>query len=112
MLESDPMKQHCCAPMTEMVNHTCPQHANLFACPDHLVYYVSQFDEYGLIIHDGGAAFVAIVFWRWCGRQLRESKRVLWLTQLAAQGFDKTLEQEIPDDYRSGEWYAQRPSGT
>jgi hypothetical protein len=106
------MKQHCCAPMTEMVTHTCPQHPNSFDCPDHLVYYVSQFDEYGLIIHDGGAAFLVIVFCPWCGRRLPESKRDSWFTELAAQGFDKPLEQEIPAAYQSDEWYAQRPSGS
>jgi hypothetical protein len=98
--------------MTEMVTHSCPRHPNPFDCPEHLIYYVNQFDEYGLIIHDSGAAFLAIVFCPWCGRRLPESKRDLWFAELAAMGFDKPLEQEIPGAYGSDEWYAKRPAAS
>ena len=98
--------------MTEMVTHTCSQHPSPFDCADHLIYYISQFDEYGLLIHDGGAAYLAIVFCPWCGRRLPESKRDLWFDELAAMGFDDPVEQEIPEAYKSDEWYAKRSSGS
>lgn len=91
--------------MSEMVSSRCEQHADRFECPDCLVHYAPQFDEYGLIVHDGGASSIAIQFCPWCGVQLPESMRHQWFDRLAALGFDDPLEQEIPERFRSDAWY-------
>lgn len=58
--------------MTDMIN----QLENSFDCPDKLMFYSSKFDEYRIIIHDGGDSFIEISFCPWCGVKLSMSKRV------------------------------------
>jgi hypothetical protein len=61
--------------MTDAVLFTCSQHPDQFECPDALVYYNARFDEYGLIVHDGGASVVSIEHCPWCGSKLPASNR-------------------------------------
>ncbi len=46
--------------MTKQVNFKCEEHSNPFGCPDNQIYYNDKFDEYGLIIHDGGTSSLII----------------------------------------------------
>ena len=64
------IKQHCCVRMTDQLTYHCPDHADRFACPDALIHYASQSDTYGLIIHDGGSATIAIHYCPWCSTAL------------------------------------------
>ena len=66
---------HCCARMASAVTFGCDQHDDQFECPDALVHFNERFDEYGLIVHDGGRSYVIIAFCPWCGAQLPESTR-------------------------------------
>jgi hypothetical protein len=66
---------HCCEQMTDTVNYRCSEHPDAFDCADNLVAYSPEFDEYGLIIHDGGSSSIRINFCPWCGTKLAESKR-------------------------------------
>jgi hypothetical protein len=100
------MKYHCCTKMSEAVAFACEQHSDRFDCPDCLVHYTPQFDEYGLIVHDGGASCVAISFCPWCGARLPESKRGRWHDELALLGFDDPTEQGIPERFKSEAWYS------
>lgn len=94
--------------MDEQVNHTCPIHTNPFECPDHLIYYLAKFDEYSLIIHDGGSSSVGIEYCPWCGTKLPESKRDLWFDRLEELGYDDFYEQDIPKEFHTGEWYRDK----
>lgn len=67
--------QHCCASMQRNIEQLCEKHPNRFDCPDCLIHYSSTSCEYGIIIHDGGSAFVHIQFCPWCGTRLPESQR-------------------------------------
>lgn len=95
----------CCAEMTMALTNVCDQHQDdPFACPDMLVAYSPAFDEYGLIIHDGGPSFVTIGHCPWCGTKLPESQRDRWFDELEAQGFDDPLSGDIPEAYKSAAW--------
>jgi len=96
---------HCCESMEQQIAFRCDKHPNPFACPDSLVLYSEQFDEYGIIVHDGGTSLRVISFCPWCGTKLPESKRDRWFEELSALGFDEPFEQDIPSAYRSGKWY-------
>ena len=103
-------KKHCCETMTEKVNYVCEQHKDPFDCPDNLLFYNSKFDEYGIIIHDGGFSAVGILFCPWCGEDLPLSKRDLWFETLEELGYDDPSEQDIPARFNSDEWYTLRSS--
>jgi hypothetical protein len=61
--------------MEEHLKFECSQHADAYECPDTLVSYSQQFDEYGVIVHDGGSSSIVIKYCPWCGTKLPESKR-------------------------------------
>lgn len=96
--------------MTEAVNQTCPDHRDRFDCPDALVEYSARFDEYGLIVHDGGSSSVGILFCPWCGANLPDSKRELWFDELGRRGFVNPFDQEIPSEFESDAWWRGRGS--
>ncbi len=65
----------CCDELQAAVEHSCSEHPDVYQCPDHLISYTPNFDEYGIIIHDGGTASSVISFCPWCGARLPDSKR-------------------------------------
>jgi hypothetical protein len=69
------VRRHCCERMEAGLTFECSQHADAFDCPDSLVCYSERSDEYGLIVHDGGASYIVIGYCPWCGVKLPESKR-------------------------------------
>ncbi|MGY0552910.1 DUF6980 family protein [Vreelandella titanicae] len=97
--------RHCCSAMTKALEHHCAEHENRFECPDALISYYDKFDEYGLIIHDGGTAVSSIDYCPYCDKKLPESKRDLWFDTLESMGYDDPTEQEIPSEFQSGDWY-------
>lgn len=98
-------KKHCCDNMTDRVNYVCKQHEYPFECPDNLIFYSPKFDEYGIIVHDGGSSFIEISFCPWCGTKLPMSKRDLWFDTLEKLGYDEPFEQDIPEEFNSDKWY-------
>lgn len=99
-------RPHCCGQMRLAVEERCEQHPNRYDCPDALVDYVEKFDEYGLIVHDGGSSYVVIDYCPWCGAKLPESKRDEWFDRLEAMGLDPGIDdEEIPPEYQSGAWW-------
>jgi hypothetical protein len=94
--------------MTDNLDHQCEQHPNPFDCADSLIYYSPRYDEYGIIIHDGGSSYMAIDYCPWCGSRLPESKRDLWFERLGSLGYDNPTEQDIPKEYLTGAWYSER----
>lgn len=91
--------------MRESVERECAQHPNRYDCPDLVVVYDETFDEYGLVVHDGGRSSILIRYCPWCGARLPESKRDRWFDELERLGFDDPSNQDIPARYRNSEWY-------
>jgi hypothetical protein len=96
-----------CVCIGEQVTRTCDQHPDPHDCPDALVIYYARFDEYSIPIRDGTRSVVRIQFCPWCGVRLPESKCDRWWDELEAMGFDEPYEQDIPDEYKSDEWYRE-----
>lgn len=84
----------------------CELHASPFDCPDALVTYEPMYNEYSLIVHDGGSSTIGISFCPWCGAKLPKSLRERWFTELESQGFDDPGVQDIPDRYKSDAWWS------
>lgn len=91
----------CCRSMKDNVN----THEDGFDQPDTLIYYDEKFDEFGIIIHDGGMSYVDINFCPWCGQKLPESKRDRWFDELEQLGYDSPFDTDIPVEYKSNKWY-------
>ena len=91
--------------MEKAIALNCDEHSDMYACPDVLIAYSEVFDEYGLIIHDGGCSSMNIFYCPFCGAKLPESKRDLWFDTLENMGFDDPSEQNIPEEFKSDEWY-------
>ena len=95
--------KHCCEDMQYSVDFHCDVHDD-FACGDKLILYVPKFDEYGIIIHDGGVSFIQINFCPFCGTKLPNSKRDNWFELMEKLGID-TDEDEIPEIYQNYGWW-------
>lgn len=74
---------------------------------DAIMIYIDKFDEYGIIVHDGGESFIGVQYCPWCGKKLPDSKREEWFRQLEKLGFDSPLEEDIPEKYKTGAWYQE-----
>ena len=64
------MKNHCCEDMVYHANFECDIHDNPFECPDNVIIYDGNNNDFGLIIHDGGTSSIAISYCPWCGLEL------------------------------------------
>ena len=102
-MKQESEKPSCCEQMENRLRLDCSQHEDVFDCPDALVYQSVRFDEYGLIIHDGGSSYVLIEYCPWCGTKLPESKRDLWFNKLEAMGINPS-EDVLPEEYNTGVW--------
>ena len=100
------MTKHCCERMQETVEYRCDEHPNPSDCPDNLVVYIPKFDEYGILIHDGGGSIVTIAFCPWCGSQLPKSKRERYFQELDAMGLEPG-DDRIPDSYSTDSWWSK-----
>src|SRR6266542_3688536 len=99
---------HCCQAMTNQLNWRCDQHQDAFDCPDALVVFTARFQEYGLVIHDGGSSVVTIKFCPWCGRRLPDSQRDRWCEELQARGIEPWGD-DIPAELQDGRWLNPSP---
>ena len=84
-------RTHGCKAMKQQLEPTCDPHPDPYDCVDRLVVYYPQFDQYGVIIHDGGRSYSAIRCCPWCGKQLPNSKRDRWFKVLASKGYRNPL---------------------
>ena len=96
---------HGCKQMKAQLEMRCDLHNDPFKCADRLIIYSPRFDEYGIIIHDGGNSYSAIHYCPWCGKKLPESKRDDWFETLKAQGYDNPSKQKIPSEFLTDQWY-------
>lgn len=70
------MDKHCCEDMNRNVNYISKEHADQYTCPDNLIYYNEKWDEYGIIVHDGGESYIGIHYCPWCGKNFLILKRI------------------------------------
>jgi len=96
------MNKHCCQRMEEAVTNTCEDHDDRHECPDCLIDYNYKFNEYGLIIHDGGSSVMTIEFCPWCGSKLPESRRDEWFDEQEKIGITDPQNQALPDKDENG----------
>lgn len=62
------MADYCCEQMQDDLQRRCSIHADRSDCPDALIGRANG--GYGLMIHDGGSAMIAISYCPWCGVRL------------------------------------------
>lgn len=91
--------------MSGALKFDCKIHKDKYECPDILISYSVVFDEYGLIIHDGGRSTITINFCPWCGQKLPNSKRDKWFDELEKLGFNDPFEENIPVEFTDDTWY-------
>jgi len=60
----------CCESMQAALQMDCATHDDPFECPDSLIAYNAGFNQFGLIVHDGGTSVVLIRYCPWCGSSL------------------------------------------
>jgi hypothetical protein len=68
-----------------------------------LVHYSEKFDEYGIIVHNGGTAVAVIAYCPWCGTRLPQSARDRWFDEVWMMGLEPESD-EIPAEHRDGRW--------
>ena len=90
--------------MKSAVGSECARPADRSECPDALVSYSAKFDEYGIIVHDGGSSSISIDYCPWCGSKLPESQRDRWFDELEKLGIADPSKEKIPEIYRDGRW--------
>jgi hypothetical protein len=106
-INSTNQPKHCCEDLTNAINFKCARcdadHAQ-FDCSDALIFYSRLFDEYGIIVKDGGSSFSQIQYCPYCGTKFPSSRRDAWFETLEKLGFDNPLDQDIPEEFLSGAW--------
>jgi hypothetical protein len=100
--------KHCCELMEYHLNQKYDIHDNPFDCPDNLVFYYLKYDEYGIIVHDGGQSYVTISYCPWCGKELPLSKRDLWFEELEKRGIMNPLEERVPEEFETDAWWKNK----
>lgn len=99
----------CCERMRAEFEWSCRVGHSREECPDALIKYIPKYNEYGLIIHDGGTSMVRISFCPWCGTKLPDSQRDRWFERLEKLGIDPATD-EVPTEYLSEAWYSAEPN--
>ena len=97
------MASHCCDRMRLELRKSAPSTGRGWP-PDALIAYLPKFDEYGLVVHDGGSSMVQIQFCPWCGTRLPESRRDQWFETLQNRGVDP-MSDPVPPEFQSDAWY-------
>lgn len=89
--------------MTRQVNHHCDRHDEPYDCPDAVVFFSARFQEYGLLVHDGGTSTIGIGFCPWCGRRLPPSQRDRWFQELQDRGINPWTD-DLPAQFTDDRW--------
>lgn len=99
---------HCCQDMNRHTGRMCDEHDDPYECPDYVIVYSSRFDEYGLVIHDGGCSSYTISYCPFCGEKLPASKRDRWFMELLELGYEDPLfDEAIPMKYKTDQWWRE-----
>lgn len=95
---------HCCERMNQELCKHCAIHNNKYDCPDSLIEYDQIFNEYSIIIHDGGNSSIEINYCPWCGSKLPDSLRSDWFEKLYDMNIDPYDDNNIPTEFKSNQW--------
>lgn len=99
----------CCDAMADALVNACEEHADApEACADMLIAYSGIVDEYGLIVHDGGASYVLIDHCPFCGAGLPASRRDAWFDAMDARGIPSPMFEPdaLPPEFASHRWWS------
>ena len=88
----------CCEMMKYFLNNNEPYR---------IIQYSNRFDEYGIVIYDGGNSSIIINYCPWCGKELPKSKRDKWFDELEKLGFLNPLEENIQIEFKSNLWWSK-----
>lgn len=80
------------------------EHEEIYQSPDILIVCTSKFNEYGLIIHDGGESSIQINYCPWYCQRLPVSKRDSWFEELENIGIEDFSEDHIPKKFKTDDW--------
>ncbi len=98
----------CCEDMRRNLEYRCIKHGdNIWDCPDNLICYSDSFDEFGIIIHDGGTSYIRILFCPFCGKKLPTSKRDLFFKILENLKLEWD-DEKLPPEFKTDEWWKKR----
>ena len=97
--------------MAYRLDWKCDTHSDEYECADALITFISKFQEYGLIIHDGGASYIVISHCPWCGARLPESQRDRWLDEMERRGIDP-LTDDVPAEFGDDQWLRSEPDAS
>lgn len=97
----------CCENMCNFTRKDNGDDASIYQNPDILIAYIPKFNEYGIIIHDGGESSIQINYCPWCGAKLPNSKRDLWFDELEKLGIYDFNDEDIPKKYKSDVWWRE-----
>lgn len=101
--------EHCCETMRWHLACRCPEHGeDIYACPDNIFDYLPKFDEYGIIVHDGGPSHIVIRYCPWCGTKLPESRRDDWFDAIEKLGM-RPSDENLPQEFHSAAWRLRKP---
>ena len=67
----------CCESLQAALEMSCDTHDDPFDCPDSLIGYNEAFNQFALIIHDGGRDVVVIRHCPWCGAAFNDLKAAI-----------------------------------
>jgi hypothetical protein len=98
-----------CVHLAYFVTRRCPEHPDAFECPETVVLYQPEFDEYALPVRTEPPSLVPISHCPWCGTALPASRREEWVERLATLGITDPANQEVPEAYRSDRWWREAP---
>ena len=87
---------HCCEDMKMRVED-----------PNVAIEFFDRFREYGISLV-GSSGVVRIDFCPWCNNKLPTSLRNRYYDELENIGIDDPYSQDVPDDFKSAEWYINR----
>ncbi|WP_405144274.1 hypothetical protein OG589_41320 [Sphaerisporangium sp. NBC_01403] len=97
------MSDQCCESMAFHLTWHCDLHEDPFDCPGALVEFIPKFQEYGLIVHDGGTSVIGIAFCPWCGSRLPDSQRDRWFEELDRRGIEPGGD-DVPAEFEDDRW--------
>jgi hypothetical protein len=92
-----------CVHMAYHATFNCEKHINLYQCSDAPILYKEKWDEYSLGPRGGRGDEYVIYSCPWCGVNLPESKRNLWLDRLEELGIDPWTD-DVPKEYETNAW--------
>lgn len=101
----------CFARIAKAFLNLCPERIGRpYECPDPIRHYDGIFDEFRLIIHDGGRSSLMIASCPFCGAKLPESNRDVRFDAVEALGFEypsSMVPERVPVHLRNPGWWAQ-----